>query len=966
MRSKTTRLFAAILLSGIMAGGLQATGQVSITSGSPVTQNFDGIGSSATATLPSGFKVSRTSATYSGAGTATELSAGTTGTGTLTSTSSGGAYNFANGVNASSTDRGIGFLTTGSAAGPGYLFMQLQNNTGTTITNLSVSFDYEKYRSGSRAFDLTFQTSTDGTTFGGAIAAGGNSYAADASNTTIYNPPTTTSKTVTLTGVNITNGSNYYVRWMYAPNSGTTYTNAQGIGIDNISVTATIGCSGTPAHATAAAAPTAVCSGSTSALSASGYATGVGISYQWQTSATGAVGSYSNIAGATNTTYTSPALTSATYYRFVTICSNSGLADTSAAVTVGVNPLPNPGISGTATIFTGVSTTLTFSGANSDVVYYWNGSSTVFTTITGTGTSTVTVTPTVTTTYSVTSATSAAGCSQSITGKAAWVIVMSPSDTIPARDNNLYMGNPTNATSTPSDSTNYLVVKSQYTLSYNNRKGMANWVSWHLSRAWKGSAARCNCFTQDGTLPTGYFKASTGDYTSTGFDRGHICPSDDRDGSDSDNSATFKMSNISPQAPILNQQIWGNLEDYCRKLVTQGNELYIIAGGYGQGGTGNLGGTTNTIASGAINVPSHFWKVIMVLPVGANDSTRVHYNTRMIAVDMPNTQTVNAHTWDYYRVPVDSIEARTGYNFFSNVPDSIENIIEAGIDNGAAGLAYWDFTNTNNIPSLIATVASDKLDTSTAAAYNTITRGATASASSGANSFRTTGFKNDGVSTANTDYYQVKVKPKTGYKLSISGFDCRFAGTGSYYATPGVTSQFAYSLNGSTFTLIGSPATSTSLTPATFDCTGVAALQNVSDTQTVYIRYYASGQTTTGGWGFASSDTGVSGLIINGSLVATGAKTAPAEPQFIQVSKGIELNVVPNPFTNGLMVAYEVQNNAPVSIYVIGLNGAVVYTTTMAEQKNEVNLPLGGLAPGNYILCVVSGDSKAVRKVVKQ
>jgi hypothetical protein len=157
MRSKTTRLFAAILLSGIMAGGLQATGQVSITSGSPVTQNFDGIGSSATATLPSGFKVSRTSATYSGAGTATELSAGTTGTGTLTSTSSGGAYNFANGVNASSTDRGVGFLTTGSAGGPGYLFMQLQNNTGTTITDLSVSFDYEKYRSGSRAFDLTWR-----------------------------------------------------------------------------------------------------------------------------------------------------------------------------------------------------------------------------------------------------------------------------------------------------------------------------------------------------------------------------------------------------------------------------------------------------------------------------------------------------------------------------------------------------------------------------------------------------------------------------------------------------------------------------------------------------------------------------------------------------------------------------------------------------------------------------------------
>ncbi len=462
---------------------------------------------------------------------------------------------------------------------------------------------------------------------------------------------------------------------MYAPNTGTTYTNAQAIGIDNISVTATIGCSGTPAHAATTAAPSAVCSGNTTTLSATGYASGVGISYQWQTSANGIAGSFTNITGTTNTSYGSPALTTATYYRMVTKCANSGLADTSSVTAVTINALPTPSVSGTTTIFSGASTTLTFSGTAADVVYYWNGTSTLSTTISGTGTSTV-----------------------------------------PARDNNLYMGNPTNATATPADSTNYLVTKSQYTLSYNNRKGMANWVSWHLSRAWKGSAARCNCFTQDGTLPTGYFKASTGDYTSTGFDRGHLCPSDDRDGSDTDNAATFKMSNISPQAPILNQQIWGNLEDYCRKLVTQGNELYIIAGGYGSGGTGNLGGTTNTIATGTINVPSRFWKVILVLPVGANDSTRVHYNSRVIAVDMPNTQSVNAHTWDYYRVPVDSIEARTGYNFFSNVPDSIENVIEASIDNGAAGIAYWDFTNTNNIATLAATTASDRLDTSTALA----------------------------------------------------------------------------------------------------------------------------------------------------------------------------------------------------------------------------------------------------------
>ena len=968
MLSKSVSKFlAAILLSGLLVAVESVQGQVSITSGSPVTQNFDGIGTSGTATIPSGFKIGRNTATYVTAGTATELAAGTTGTGVLNGTSSGGAYNFANGITASSTDRSLGFLTTGTATGPGYLYMQLQNNTGVLITDLTINFDYEKYRSGTRAFDLTFQTSTDGTTFGGAIAAGGQSYAADANNTTISNPPTTTGKSVSLLAVNIANGAFYYLRWQYAPNTGTTYTNAQAIGIDNISVTATIGCSGTPSHATASGTPSAVCSGSSTNLSITGFSTGLGITYQWQSSATGIAGSYTNISGATNTTYTSGALTSTTYYRCYTRCVNSGLADTSSVKIITINPLPNPSISGGATIFTGNSANLIFTGVASDVVYYWNGASTLNTTISGSGSSTVVVTPTVTTTYSVTSATSALGCTSTISGRATYITVMNPSDTIPNRGNNMGLGNPSNATSNVTDSNNFLMVKSQYALSYNNSKGMANWVSWHLSRAWKGASTRCNCFTQDATLPAGYFKATTTDYTGTGFDRGHLCPSDDRDGSDSDNNATFKMTNMSPQSPVLNEQIWGDLEDYCRKLLNKGNELYIVTGGYGTGGNGSNGGTTNSIATGKINVPSHFWKVIIVLPVGINDSARVHSNTRVIAVDMPNVQTVNAHTWDYYRVCIDTIEARTGYNFFASVPDSVENIIEAKVDDGSAGIAYWDFTNTNNIATFGATVKSDKLDTSLALAYNTLTRGATAPSSTGANCFRTTGFKNEGVSTSNTDYYQVKLKARSGYKLSVIGIDARFSGTNTYYAAPGVTSQYAYSTNGTTFTMIGSPVTSSILLPSTVDCSGIGAMQNLADTTTLYIRYYASGQTTTGGWGFFSSDTGVCGLIINGSLVATGARPAiNSNNAPLTLNEGIELNIAPNPFTGDLKLSYKSATDQPLTLNIYNLAGTLVYTRTLELATDDIYLQLNNILAGNYILSLQSDNARVVRKIVKQ
>jgi endonuclease G len=242
------------------------------------------------------------------------------------------------------------------------------------------------------------------------------------------------------------------------------------------------------------------------------------------------------------------------------------------------------------------------------------------------------------------------------------------------------MGNPSGATTSTSNVNNYLMNKTMYSLSYNNSKGRANWVSWHLSRAWKGGATRCDCFTQDGTLPTGFYRASTSNYTSTGFDRGHLCPSDDRDGSAADNAQTFLMTNIAPQAPNNNQITWGNLEAYCRTLIYAGYELYIIAGAYGTGGSGSAGGTTSSIASGNINVPSNFWKIIVVLPVGVNDVSRVSTSTRVIAVNMPNTQSVSSQPWSYYRTTVNAIESATGYDFLSNVSTTIQNSIEATTD----------------------------------------------------------------------------------------------------------------------------------------------------------------------------------------------------------------------------------------------------------------------------------------------
>jgi endonuclease G len=249
------------------------------------------------------------------------------------------------------------------------------------------------------------------------------------------------------------------------------------------------------------------------------------------------------------------------------------------------------------------------------------------------------------------------------------------------RDNNLGMGNPSGAVTSTSYPNNYLMTKTQYSLSYNDSKKTSNWSSWHLSSAWLGSTPRQDNFSADNTLPSAWVRVVTGDYTSSGFDRGHLCPSADRTGSVDDNSATFLMTNIIPQAPRNNQITWAALEDYCRKLVSQGNELYIIAGPWGQGGTGSAG-YKNTISSKNIVVPSYTWKIIVVLPIGNNDADRVSTSTRVIAVWMPNTQTVTDYHWSYYRTTVDFIESKTGYDFLSNVSTSIQSTIESKVDSG--------------------------------------------------------------------------------------------------------------------------------------------------------------------------------------------------------------------------------------------------------------------------------------------
>ncbi len=235
-------------------------------------------------------------------------------------------------------------------------------------------------------------------------------------------------------------------------------------------------------------------------------------------------------------------------------------------------------------------------------------------------------------------------------------------------ENPLLLGNPSNATPDVANENNYLMEKPQYSLSYNRSRATANWVAWRLDSSWIGTADRQDDFRPDTTLPAGWYQVLDTDYSGSGYDRGHMTPSGDRTRSIPDNSATFLMTNIIPQLAANNQGAWEDFESYLRSVAQSGQEIYIVSGVYG-----NIG----TIAQGRVVVPHSTWKVALVLPNGTNDLQRISKATRTIGIVVPNFPPLNINaSWREFRTSVDSVEALTGYNFFSNVPKNTQEIIE--------------------------------------------------------------------------------------------------------------------------------------------------------------------------------------------------------------------------------------------------------------------------------------------------
>jgi endonuclease G len=225
-----------------------------------------------------------------------------------------------------------------------------------------------------------------------------------------------------------------------------------------------------------------------------------------------------------------------------------------------------------------------------------------------------------------------------------------------------------------------LITRRQYTVSYNPRRGVANWVAWNLDASHLGGAARCNCFTADTALARlGQPLTTTNDWINGGeYSRGHLAPSADWTSSDGDNAATYFLTNMLPQRQDMNAGPWAGFETFLRTLATGGRQLYLVAGGIWTRNRSGSGVDGFGVMPGAsLAIPDTMWKVAVVVPDSrAATQVTTPAEVQVYAVKMPNVNGIASVSYTTYLTSVDAIQRSTGYDLLSAIPPAVQCVLE--------------------------------------------------------------------------------------------------------------------------------------------------------------------------------------------------------------------------------------------------------------------------------------------------
>lgn len=211
----------------------------------------------------------------------------------------------------------------------------------------------------------------------------------------------------------------------------------------------------------------------------------------------------------------------------------------------------------------------------------------------------------------------------------------------------------------PEEKQGQIIQRTGYTLAYDAKNKTPQWVAWELTNEeTRGKEERTNDFQPDpeviGT------KVVTYDYSGSGYDRGHMAPAGDMKWSKQAMQESFYMTNICPQDHNLNTEDWNDLEMKSREWARRYGKVHIVCGPIYKGIRNEY------IGEHRVKVPDAFFKVILI------DDARKSYALGFLFENKAGERPLKE-----YLVSVDEIERITGMDFFSVLPDNLEDRLEA-------------------------------------------------------------------------------------------------------------------------------------------------------------------------------------------------------------------------------------------------------------------------------------------------